>query len=227
MTKVKRVAFEKMMKKTAAGWLTICLLASSLAYAGAAEDYAAGVKAYEAGNVVDAMSALKLAADQGHAGAQFLLAHILDAAEFNEEAVNYYRLSARQGNSDGQFGLASMYATGEGVEKNPEEARKLALLSAEQGNKNAIVMLAQSYISGGLGLDAQARQGADALLWIRRAAELDYLPALIALANAYKTGQYGLSADPAMAATLDAKVHQVREKKDAEGKPPQPASGGQ
>lgn len=215
-----------MQKYTYIVGLLILQLSASLVFAGPAEDYEAGAKAYSAGNVVDAMSSLKHAAEKGHAGAQFLLAHILDSAEFNEEAVKLYRLSAQQGNPDGQFGLASMYATGEGVEKNLEEARRLALLSAEQGNKNATVMLAQAYISGGLGLDDQSRQGADALQWIRRAAEFDYLPALIALANAYKTGKYGLAADLATATRVDEKVHALREKKDAEKPSSKPENRG-
>lgn len=198
---------------------------SSLAFSGPAEDYEAGAKAYAAGNVVDAMTSLKRAADGGHAAAQSLLAYILDSAEFNEEAVAYYRKSAEQGNADGQFGLASMYATGEGVAQNLDEARKLALLSAEKGNKNAIVMLAQSHISGGLNLDDEARHGPDALLWIRRAADLDYLPAVIALSTAYRSGLYGLAADPAMAQTLDDRVHKIQAVKNEEGKTPDAGSG--
>lgn len=210
---------------------TLCVLAgmsvwSSLAFSGPAEDYEAGTKAYAAGNVVDAMTSLKRAADGGHAAAQSLLAYILDSAEFNEEAVAYYRKSAEQGNADGQFGLASMLASGEGIVQNLDEARKLALLSAKQGNKNAIVMLAQSYISGGLNLDDDARRGPDALSWIRLASELDYLPAVIALSTAYRSGLYGLVADPAMAQSLDARIHKIQAVRNETGKTPDAGNEG-
>lgn len=194
----------------------------SLAVAAPADDYETGAKAYAAGNVVDAMSSLKLAADKGHAGAQFLLAYILDGAELNEEAVKYYQKSAEQGNADGQFGLASMYASGEGVPKNLEEARKLALRSALQDNMNAIVMLAQSYISGGLGFNETERRGNEALSWIIKAADLNYPPALIALSTAYRSGQFGLTADLKKAEELDARLHQLKGQAKVPKKPVAP-----
>ena len=202
---------------------TFCLLllasCSSLALAGPNEDYEAGVKAFDKGSMVDAMIPLRLAADQGHAAAQALLAYILDGAELNEEAAAYYRKSADQGNADGQFGLASLYATGEGIAQNLDEARRLATLAAEQGNKNAIVMLAQSHISGGLGLDEAARSGPEALAWIKRAADIDYLPALVTLSTAYATGKYGLAIDTKMVESLDARMHKVQGKMNADNKP--------
>lgn len=199
--------------------LALLACCSSLALAGPVEDYEAGVKAFDAGNMVDAMVPLRHAADKGHAAAQALLAYIMDSAELNEEAAAYYRKSAEQGNADGQFGLASLYATGEGIAQNLDEARRLASLAAEQGNQHAIVMLAQSHISGGLGLDEAARNGPDALAWIQRAADIDYLPALVALSSAYATGKYGLAIDQKMVERLDARMHKVREKMNTESKP--------
>ena len=73
-----------------------------------------------------AMLGLRKAADAGHAKAQARLAEILDASDYNEEAFAYYRKSADQGDVDGVFGLASMYAVGEGTKKDPAEAYKTA-----------------------------------------------------------------------------------------------------
>lgn len=200
----------------------ICLVSlvcwSSLALADSTEDYETGSKAFSAGNMVDAMPPLKQAADKGHAAAQALLAYILDSAEFNEEAVAYYRKSAEQGNADGQFGLASMYATGEGITKNLDEARRLFILAAQQGNKNAIVMLAQSHIGGGLGLSEAALRGPEALFWIKSAADFDYLPALIALSTAYGSGKYGLTIDPKMVESLNARIRKIQKPMDSENK---------
>lgn len=200
-------------------WLAALLCWSSLLFAGPAEDYETGYKAFNSGNIADAMAPLRRAADGGHAAAQALLAYILNGAEFNEEAAAYYRKSAEQGNSDGEFGLGSMYAIGEGVPQSFTEARKWVMKSASQGNKNAIAMLAQSYISGGLEFDEAARHGPEALAWIKRAAEFDYLPALINLSTAYRTGQYGLAVDPAMVENLNARISKVREQKNSEPKP--------
>ena len=200
----------------------ICLLSlacwSSLVLADSTEDYETGSKAFAAGNMVDAMTPLKLAADKGHAAAQALLAYILDSAEFNEESVAYYRKSADQGNADGQFGLASMYLTGEGLTKNIDEARRLFYLSAKQGNKNAVVVLAQSHINGGLGLDEATLRGPEALFWIKSAADFDYLPALIALSAAYGSGKYGLTIDPKMVESLNARIRKVQKQMDSENK---------
>lgn len=191
---------------------------SSPALADSADDYDVGLKAYTSGSVVDAMTPLRRAADKGHAPAQALLAYILDISELDEEAVAYYQKSSEQGDADGQFGLGSMYLSGEGIAKNLEEARRLFNLSAKQGNKNAIVALAQSYISGGLGLDEAALRGPEALFWIKAAADFDYQPALVALSAAYASGKYGLSIDPKMVESLHARLRKIQEPRDSGNK---------
>ncbi len=57
---------------------------------------------------------LRKAAEQGDALSQALLGDTLDKAEFNEEAVGYFRKSAEQGNADGQLGLGAMLLPGRG-----------------------------------------------------------------------------------------------------------------
>jgi uncharacterized protein len=49
------------------------------------------------------------------------------------EAVRLYRLSAKQGNANGQYNLGVMYANGQGVLQDYKEAVRLYRLSAEQG----------------------------------------------------------------------------------------------
>ena len=122
-----------------------------LAWAAPEDDYRLGADAYRAGDVVRAMALLKTSADAGHAPSQSLLAYILDQAEFNEEAFAYYRKAAAQGNADGEYGLGSMYAVGEGVKRDPAEARKWITRAAERGHAAAINSLAQAYIEGELG----------------------------------------------------------------------------
>jgi uncharacterized protein len=176
------------------------------AWAAPEDDYRAGSAAYRAGDVVQAMALLKASADTGYAPAQSLLAYILDQAEFNDEAVAYYRKAAAQGDPDGEFGLGSMYAAGEGVERDPAEARKWITRAAERGHVSAIRLLALAYIKGELGIDEAERGSADALRWVRRAADSGDVSAMEQLALAYRTGAYGLVVDVKQAEEFAAKV---------------------
>jgi TPR repeat protein len=195
----------------AARILAVLLAASGcVAWAAPDDDFRAGSEAYRKGDVVQAMALLKKAADAGHAPSQALLAYILDKAEFNDEAVAYYRKAAEQGNADGEYGLGTMYAAGTGIKRDPAEARKWIVRAAEKGNAAAINSLAQAYIKGELGIDETARNGVEALRWVRRAADAGYLPALEHLASAYRTGTYGLAVDLKQAEALDAKVRAMR-----------------
>ena len=45
-------------------------------------------------------------------------------AENDQEAVKWFRLAAEQGDADAQYNLGYMYALGEGVAKNDQEAVK-------------------------------------------------------------------------------------------------------
>ena len=181
-----------------------------VAWAAPEDDFRAGSQAYRSGDVVQAMALLKKSADAGHAPSQALLAYILDQAEFNDEAVDYYRKAAAQGDPEGEFGLGSMYAAGEGVKRDPAEARKWIARAAEKGHAAAINSLAQAYIKGELGLDETQRNGAEALRWVRRAAAAGYLPAMEHLAAAYRAGAYGLAVDLKQADELDAKTRAAR-----------------
>lgn len=183
---------------------------SSLLLAGVEEDYAEGAKLFHEGKVVDSLPPLKRAADGGHIGAQALFADILDSAEFDEDAVMYYRKAAEQGSADAMFGLGSMYASGEGIAQDQAQARKWITDAAKLGNKNAIMRLSHSHIRGGLGLDDATRSGPEALVWIKRAADLDDMISLEALAAAYRTGNYGLAADLPQAQSLEARIAALR-----------------
>jgi len=170
------------------------------------DDYRAGAAAYRGGDVVQAMALLKKSADVGHAPSQSLLAYILDKAEFNDEAIAYYRKAAAQGDAEGEFGLGSMYASGEGVKRDPAEARKWITRAAERGHVSAIKVLALAYVKGELGINEAERGSAEALRWLRRAADSGDVPAMEHLVLAYRTGAYGLVVDLKQAEALAAKV---------------------
>ena len=204
------------MRQTQLPWISALVCAATAlcfaltAFAAAEDDYREGLKFYRTGDVTTAMARLKKAADIGHAQAQVLLADILDQAEFNDDAVNYYRKAAEQGNPDGEFGLGNMYANGEGVKRDVAEARKWIARAADKKHPRATTVLAQAYISGGLGIEEKERGGEDAQRRIMRAAEVNYLPAMDYLAKAYRTGMLGLAVDVMQAETMEAKARAVR-----------------
>jgi uncharacterized protein len=195
----------------------VCCLAVP-ALAGPAEDYASARRAYAAGDVVNAMPILRKAADAGYAPAQVLLGEILDLSEYDEEAAAMYRKAARQGDAEGQFRLGSLYSQGEGVKKDVDEARRLIRASAEQGHVQATNVMAESYLNALLGIPESDRHSADSLRWVTAAAEGDYLPAIDALALAYRNGGFGLTPDAKEAERLTAKANALRNIQQSSGK---------
>lgn len=183
------------------------------------EDYQAAMKADKAGDMVDAGRLFLRAAQRGHAEAQAIVAIGLRYASADKEAVEWFRKAAEQGNANGQIGLSTMYALGEGgLKQDFAEARKWVIKAADQGNKQAIGIMADAYVKGKLGLDENARNSPEALAWIKRAADVDDVPALNVLAAAYRSGQYGLAADPKQADELEAKVKKLLGVKDVKKK---------
>jgi TPR repeat protein len=67
-------------------------------------------------------------------------------------AINWYTLSAKQGNSRAQHNLALMFHSGNGVLQDYKTAVKWYERSAKQGNKNSQVNLGQMYFIG-LGIE--------------------------------------------------------------------------
>lgn len=166
-----------------------------LANAGTEEDFTAAMVSYERGDFATAMPLMRKAADAGKVEAQVILASMLDAAEFDEEAVAYYRKAAAAGSLDGIYGLATMLAAGEGVKKDPKEARLLLTKAADAGHKAAIRGLAQAYLRGELDVTAEQKKGPEALKWLSLSAQDGFMPALQTLEKAYREGDYGLAVD--------------------------------
>jgi TPR repeat protein len=124
------------------------------------QDTEVAEKEFARGDLVVSMSLWRRAAEQGYAPAQSRLGDILDAAEEDEEAVAWYRKAADQGYAAGEYGLGQMYAKGEGVKKDHEQARIYIVRSAEQGYLFAAVLLMDSYRVGALGFPVDAEKAA-------------------------------------------------------------------
>jgi uncharacterized protein len=131
---------------------------TSFAIAGPQEDTEQAEKEFARGDLVTSMSLWRTAAEQGYAPAQVRLAAILDKAEQDVEAVEWYQKAAAQGSAAGEYGLGTMYASGEGVKKDLEKAHSFILRAAEKSYLPAIKAIMEAYRSGGLGLAADPVQ---------------------------------------------------------------------
>lgn len=188
---------------------------------------------FEAANIADKAddviaSAIlyRFAADGGHAVAQVRTGGMLYGSGFYEKAAHYYLKAAEQGNADGMYGLAMVIMDeyketefkGDLPGNDLAGGRKWLEQAAELGHEASLAKVASAYIYGGLGLDNDALNSPEALSWIKRAADADFVPAVEALAKAHRTGQYGLTADPVQADELDAKARKLLGIKDTKKK---------
>lgn len=201
-----------MRKLICHGFLAGGAFVASMVWAGPAEDYQAGLKSFQVGDIVGAMGPLRNASQAGYAKAQVLLAEILDRSEFDEDAVALYRKAAEQGDADGMFGLGAMIGAGEGVKtRDLAEARHWINKAAELGHKQAINVIAQAYFKLELGFTEADRDSPKALHWQILSAENEYLPALDALVAAYSDGGlFGVSPDRALAEKYQNQANKIR-----------------
>lgn len=163
-----------MLRLTTSGIVLAGLLAASPGAGDARADEASeifekGLAAYNRGDLPGALPLFRQAAEEGSADAQAWLGYLLDFAEDDAEAVRWYKAAAEQGHAEGLAGLADMYAKGEGVEKDPGEARLLYEKAAEAGQDRAARVLAQAYEQGGLDVQPDAGMAA---YWKSREAEI-------------------------------------------------------
>lgn len=147
-----------------------------------------GFSAWTSGDIVGAMEALKSPANAGHAKAQALYGSLLDAADNDTEAAVYYGKAADQNNADGAFGLAGLFLTGDGGERNVAKALALYEKAANLGHTQALAVLASGYISDSFGLGPNSADSTEAWGWIKKASEFDYIDFMVKMEAAYRTG---------------------------------------
>lgn len=189
--------------------LALILAMTGGAVAAPQDDYQRGLQSYQRGDVVAAMSALRPAAQAGHAGAQALLAFILDRAGFIDEALALYRSAADQDHPEGHAGLAGYFLTGRVVAKDENAALRHFSKAADLGHAASVNVLADAYLGGQMGLASQ-RETPAALAAVRRAADQGHLPALDALALAYEKGGLGLGPDAEQARLARERAAELR-----------------
>jgi TPR repeat protein len=202
--------------------LAAAVLSAAPAGAAPADDHARGLAAYNRGDVVAAMSALRAPAKAGHAPSQVFLAFILDRADFVDEALALYRDAAAQDDPAGHAGLANAYLTGRGIAKDEKAALQHFSKAAERGHALSIEVVADAHLKGQFGL--AGAPDAQVLAAVRRAAEQGHLPSIDALAQAHASGRWGLADDPAQAAAWRQRGAELRARRALPASAPAPSS---
>lgn len=151
-----------------------------------------------------AVTWLQKAVDQNNADAAILLARIylnafdedapIETRRSPERAADLLTLAATLGFAEGQFRLAQLYLSGQGVERDDKAAFRWLLAAAQQGHVNAQFPLAEMY-SRGVGTNEDDTQ---ALHWLTTAANNGNLESMMALARAFEAGS-GVEQSPQQA----------------------------
>ena len=170
-----------------------------------------GIEEYRKGNLIESLTLLKSSAQQGYAPAQVTLAYILDYAADDEEAFHWYQQAAEQNSPGGFYGMALMYAKGEGTEKDPIKAGELIKLSADMQHLPAMRALAYAFEAGIYGFK---KNDSEAVQWYQKASEAGDKASMRRLIEAYSKGELGLAIDPDKAAEWDQKHQISMEKQD-------------
>jgi len=138
-----------------------------------AQDYDAGMAAFEAGDYERAVKIWDPLALSGDSTAQYSLGKLFETGNIDLErdygrAVEWYRLAAAQGVAAAQNNLGLMYTQGRGVARDTGRAVELWSQAAKQNHSMAQFNLGLAYFRG----EGVAENKQEAESWFRRAAEL-------------------------------------------------------
>ena len=116
------------------------------------QDFEKGWAALQGGEYGAALKELRPLAENGYAGAQFILGLMYDEGQGvpqdYAEAATWYRMAAEQGYVTAQSKLGFMYDEGQGVPQDYNEAIKWFMLAAAQGNVYAQHNLGVAFLHG-------------------------------------------------------------------------------
>jgi TPR repeat protein len=118
---------------------TLALAAGVLSLAALAQNFDAGLRAYEQHDYSTAMKEWRPLAERGNDMAQFNLALLYydgkGVPQDYAEAAQWFERAANQGYARAQRNLAEMYATGQGVKRDYVQAYKWFSICAASGNQ--------------------------------------------------------------------------------------------
>ena len=148
-------------------------------------------------HAADELDALKQAAEQGHAKAQFILGMAFEKGQGvprdGAQAVYRYRQAAGQGFTVAQYNLGAMHAAGQGVPRDDDQVVYWWSQAAERGHVwvqfNLGVMYAQGQgvpqdeVQAYVWLNAAAAQGNQQAMEFREALAPEMTPAAISEAQ--------------------------------------------
>ncbi len=154
-----------------------------------AQNYAAGLDAYDRGDFDEAIRILRPLAESGDARAQYGLGKIYETgggpiSPDAGKAVSWYSKSARQGIAAAQNNLALMYAEGRGVPQNKPQAFALWESSARGGHSHAQYNMGLLFYRG----EGVERDLSVAANWFGLAAENGLPEAQFAVAEMHRLG---------------------------------------
>jgi TPR repeat protein len=184
--------------------ISILAMPSTL-QADASSDGDLGIAEYRKGNLIEAIPLLEKSAAQGYVPAQTTLAFILDSAERDAESFHWYQKAAETQDATGLFGLAGMYAKGEGTDKDPRKAGQLIRQAAQLEHVEAMRVYAHALEYGQLGFGSSPHSAAK---WYLKAAGLGDEVSMQRLRRAYTQGQLGLPVDTQQAEAWRKKLNQ-------------------
>lgn len=127
-------------------------------------------RAIDTGHVAEAVRVLQPLARQGHEGAQWALARLLELPGRDRDlkaALHWYLKLADKGSSEAMEAVGLAYYLGRGVAENPTLAAEWFRQAGERGEMGSQYLLASMYETG-LGLPKDLRL---ARAWYARAAD--------------------------------------------------------
>jgi serine/threonine protein kinase len=137
----------------------------------AEEHFRLGTSFYRKKEYEKASEHYLIAAEQGHAKAQFFLGEMYEhgtgVTKDVPKAVEWYHKAAEQGNADAQYTLGTKYRNGKDIAKNEAQAIEWFRKAAEQENTQAQYALGRMYEYG----EGVAKDVPNAVEWYRKAAD--------------------------------------------------------
>jgi TPR repeat protein len=105
-----------------------------------------------------------------------------------DEAMQWFRKAADQGNAVAQERIGAMYRHGKGINQSDKDAIFWLQKSAEQGNADAEYTLGEMYWSGRIGNNFKLQQQ-EAMKWLLKAAEQENFAAQRLIGKTYLSGR--------------------------------------
>ncbi|MCP3966498.1 MAG: sel1 repeat family protein [Lentisphaerae bacterium] len=124
-----------------------------------------------------AKNLLLRASEEGDPRAEFFLSEVYYGEEKNVNAFNLLQASSRKGYPPAMYKMAVKFESGSEVKADPSKARALFMAAANAGYAPSQLRVAEYYPDRG-----------NKLIWVKRASERSYVPAMLAFAELVKSG---------------------------------------